>query len=239
MDSVLVKKGSKELSKYIPVELPSMGWYFSEDQPDDAFVFEVNKRNCMFNHLKSISKGEKLCFSANRVGCMAGNCYLGFDNPINMKERITLAVSEREKFKKTKELGDSFFNRVQITPAKKEFLVFERIDDIKDGKEIEVVVLWVSGLSISGLTTLANFNRKTNDNVIIPFGSGCQGIWTYPYLEKEKAVIGCIDPSVRWKIPFNLLSFSINSKMFVEMTDNVPESFLNKEFWLKAVEKRD
>jgi len=55
MDSILVKKGLKELLKYLPVEIPSMGWYFSEVQPEDAFTFEINKRNCMFNHLKSIS----------------------------------------------------------------------------------------------------------------------------------------------------------------------------------------
>ena len=121
MDSILVKKGLKELLKYLPVEIPSMGWYFSEVQPEDAFTFEINKRNCMFNHLKSISMGKKLCFSTNRSGCMAGNCYLGFDNPENMKKRITLAVSEREKFKKTKELGNAFFKGVQITLLKRSF----------------------------------------------------------------------------------------------------------------------
>ena len=237
MDSILVKKGLKELLEYIPVELAPMGWSFSKNQPEDAFTFEINKRNCMFNHIKSISRGKKLYFSSNRVGCGAGNCYLGFDNPENMEQRITAAVSEREKFKKTKELGNAFFKGVQITHTKKEFLILERIEDIRDNIEIEVVVLWVSALSIAGLTTLANFDRETNDNVLIPFGSGCQGIWTHPYLENEKSIIGCIDPSIRWKIPFNVLSFSVNSKRFVEMTDNVSESFLKKEFWLKAVNK--
>jgi hypothetical protein len=168
---------------------------------------------------------------------MAGNCYLGFDNPENMKERIILAVSDRENFKKSKELGNAFFKEVRVIPIKKEYLILERISDIRDGTEIEIVVFWVSGLSVAGLTTLTNFDRDTNDNVIIPFGSGCQGIWTYPYLENDKAVIGCIDPSIRWKIPNNVLSFSVNSKRFVEMTDNISESFLKKEFWLKAKEK--
>lgn len=189
----------------------------------------------MFNHLKSISRGKKICFSANRSGCKAGNCYLGFDKPWN---NIVNAVSVREKFKKTIELGKAFFEGVQITPAKEKFLILERIEDIKDGIKIEVVVLWVSALSIAGLTTLANFDRETNDNVIIPFGSGCQGIWTHPYLEKNKAVIGCIDPSVRWKIPSKVLFFSVNSKHFVEMTDNVSESFLKKKSWLKAIDKK-
>ena len=158
MDSILVKNGLKELLKYLPVEIPSRGWYFSEVQPEDAFTFEINKRNGMFNHIISISRGSKLCFSTNRTGCMAGNCYLGFDNPEKMKKRITRAVSEREKFKKTKELEKAFFNGIQISPAKKEFLVLERIDDIRNDIEIEVVVLWVSALSIAGLTTLANFD---------------------------------------------------------------------------------
>ncbi len=239
MDSISVKKGLNKLLKYIPVEFPSMGWYFSESQPVDAFTIGYNKRSCMFNYLKTISRGMKLCFSANRSGCLAGNCYLGFDDPENMKKRITLAVSERENFKKTIALGNEFFEGVRITPAKKEFIVLERIKDIKDGIEIEVVVLWVSALSIAGLTTLANFDRETNDNVLIPFGSGCQGIWTLPYLEAEKAIIGYIDPSIRWKIPFNVLSFSVNSKRFVEMTNNASESFLKKEFWLKALNRSE
>lgn len=89
MDSILVKKGLKELLEYIPVELAPMGWSFSEKQPEDAFTFEINKRNSMFNHIKSISRGKKLYFSSNRVGCGAGNCYLGFNNPENMEQRIT------------------------------------------------------------------------------------------------------------------------------------------------------
>ena len=238
MESRLVKEGLNRLIEYIPVELPAMGWYYSDTQPDDAHMIELNKRSCMFNHLKSIARGKGLCFSANRSGCMAGNCYLGFDKPANMKKRFSFAVSDHENFKKNKELGNIFAESVQVTPTKKEFLILERIEDIEYGIEIEVVVLWVNGLSISGLTTLANFDLPTNNNVSIPFGSGCQGIWTLPYLEEKKAIIGCIDPSVRWKIPCNMLSFSVNSKRFVEMTDNISESFLIKEFWKKALNKK-
>ncbi len=237
MDSRIVKEGLNKLLEYIPVELPAMGWYYSETQPDDILTIDLNTRSCMFNHLKSIARGRGLCFSANRSGCMAGNCYLGFDELSNMKKRFSAAVSDRENFKKTKELGNIFAEGVEITPAKKEFLILECIQGIKEGIEIEVVVLWISGLSISGLTTLANFDLPTNNNVAIPFGSGCQGIWTLPYLEEKKAIIGCIDPSVRWKIPSNMLSFSVNAKRFVEMTDNIPESFLIKEFWKKALKK--
>ncbi len=235
MDSTIVKRELDSLLKYIPVELPAMGWYYSDSPPEDAITHGYDERSCMFNHLESIAGGKKLCLSAHHSGCLAGNCYLGFDEPANVKDRIIAAVTVREKFKKTTELGEALYDNVRVAPAKKEYLVLERIADIQDGTEIEVVVLWVSGLSIAGLTTLANYDRESNDNVLIPFCSGCQGIWTLPYLEKEKAIVGCIDPSLRWKIPSNVLSFSVNSKRFVQMAQNASESFLTEKFWDKAL----
>jgi hypothetical protein len=235
MDAAIVKEGLNNLLEYIPIELPPMGWYFSETQPDGAITHGYDERSCMFNHLESIAAGKRLCLSAHHSGCMAGNCYLGFDEPLNVRDRIIAAVTEREKFKKTAELGAALFESVRVTPAKKEYLILARIADIQDGVEVEVVVLWVNGLSIAGLTTLANYDKESNNNVLIPFGSGCQGIWTLPYLEKEKAIVGCIDPSIRWKIPNNVLSFSVSAKQFTEMAGNASASFLTKEFWNKAL----
>lgn len=235
MDSTIVKKGLDMLLKYIPVELPPMGWYFSDAQPEDAIAHGYDERSCIFNHLQSIADGKKLCLSAHHSGCMAGNCYLGFDEPANVKDRIIAAVTVREKFKKTTELGKALYQNVRVTPAKKEYLILEQLADIQDGTDIEVVVFWVNGLAIAGLTTLANYDKESNDNVLIPFCSGCQGVWTLPYLEKEKAIVGCIDPSLRWKIPSNVLSFSMSSKRFVEMAENASESFLTEKFWDKAL----
>ena len=75
-------------------------------------------------------------------------------------------------------------------------VVLERIESIEDGIHIEVVSLWVDALSLSGLVTLANYDRPTNDNVVVPYASGCQSIWTLPYKQAferlPKSVVGSI-----------------------------------------------
>ena len=50
MDSTIVKKSLNLLLKFIPVELAPMGWYFSENQPEEAITIGYNKRSCMFNY---------------------------------------------------------------------------------------------------------------------------------------------------------------------------------------------
>lgn len=46
--------------------------------------------------------------------------------------------------------------------------------------KIEVVNLWVDAVSLAGPVTLSNYDRPNNDNVAVPFASGCQSIWTSP-----------------------------------------------------------
>ncbi|MHB9111318.1 MAG: DUF169 domain-containing protein [Thermoleophilia bacterium] len=84
--------------------------------------------------------------------------------------------------------------------------------------------------SLSVLHTLANYDRATNDNVIMPFSSRCQGIWTLPYKESgnetPKAVAGSLDPTVRGFLPEETMSFSAPAMRFIEMCANIEGSFL-------------
>lgn len=95
---------------------------------------------------------------------------------------------------------------------------------------MEVVNLWTGASSLSVLHTLANYDRATNDNVIMPFSSGCQSIWTLPYKEAgnemPRAIAGSLDPTVRMFLPEGTISFSVPSGRFIEMCDNIEGSFL-------------
>lgn len=97
----------------------------------------------------------------------------------------------------------------------------ERLDKLRDGTVPDVVTLWVNAESLSGLVTLANYDRPTNDNVMIPFASGCQSIWTIPFKEKyqelPKCVAGMMDPAVRKYLSSDLLSFSMPVKRFMKI----------------------
>lgn len=107
--------------------------------------------------------------------------------------------------------------------------------DIPENTNIEVINLWVSAVALARLVILANYDRPTNNNVIIPFASGCQSMWTMPYKEKTsqepKAIVGCMDPAMRKHISSEVLLFSLPSERFVELAENAPGSFLQDGSW--------
>jgi hypothetical protein len=167
-------------------------------------------------------------FTAQAPGCIGAGNYLGFSTvpPI----AAALYLSGKERLKKDAGLATAFYNGVRAPEAKEACLVFSRLDSIPGDVEAEVVNLWTGASSLSILHTLANYDRATNDNVIMPFSSGCQSIWTLPYKEAgnemPKAVAGSLDPTVRGFLPEGTISFSAPAGRFIEMCGNIEGSFL-------------
>ncbi|NOX33580.1 MAG: DUF169 domain-containing protein [Deltaproteobacteria bacterium] len=232
MDSRTVKKNLLELTQYIPTELPAMGWYFSNEQPSSALVFEKGKWACMFQYMEQITAGKQLCFSSQLSGCSGAACYLGFKTP---SQQAGGFLAEKEKFKKCIEYGEAFYREIQAIKAKNNYLILSRIQDVPENTNIEVVNLWVSAMALTGLVTLANYDSPTNNNVLIPFASGCQSMWTMPYKEKlnqnPKAVVGSMDPAMREYLSPQVLLFSLPSERFVKLAGYIPNSFLLNSSW--------
>jgi hypothetical protein len=232
MDAGNVKNAVRELSQFVPFKLPATGWHFAQEMPRGSITFDNESWTCMYKLFDSVAKGEKLCFSAQNTGCRYAAFYLGFEEPGD-DEGAFLATSAG--IKKTLELGIEHYATIEAPTPKEDYLMLERIEDIRDDVTIDVVNLWVDALSLTGLVTLANFDCKTNDSVIIPYASGCQGIWTLPYRETSeespKAVVGTMDPVVRHYLPPDVLSFSMPTHHFIEMWKNIPQSFLKQDSW--------
>lgn len=238
MDSQTIRDAVHELANHILFSSPATGWYFSPESPPSAVEFDA-PWECMFHALQRLGEENSLCFSARGCGCRGAAGYLGFRE---MGSGGSQFLVESEGFKKTLELGDAFYRDIQALPATNENLVLAPVSRLPDGATVEVVNLWVDALSLAGLVTLANYDRPSNDNVRIPFASGCQSVWTIPYQESfhdvPKAVVGVTDPAARAFMPRDLMVFSVPVARLVEMVEYLPGSFLARSGWSRLVGKQ-
>jgi len=240
MDSKKTKHAVGRIEKCIPFSLPAMCWRFSNEIPDGALTVDDEKWTCMFSFVTAVTDGDKVCFYEKHTGCGGAGCYLGFKAP---PEDGPAFLAETEKLKKDVQLGQVFYDSIQARPPKKEYLVWQRVQDLDDDLEVEMVNLWVTGHSLAGLVTLANYDRATNDNVLIPFATGCQSVWTIPFKQQlealPKAVVGGMDPAMRWCVPMDVVSFALPAGRLVEMAENVSGSFLEEKSWSDLFEKQE
>ncbi|MFH1160191.1 MAG: DUF169 domain-containing protein [bacterium] len=94
---------------------------------------------------------------------------------------------------------------------------------------------------LSGLFTLANFDRVDGQGVLAPFGSGCSSIVYHPWFENEKenprAILGMFDISARPCVPKDRLTFAVPMKKLEKMVPYMDESFLITGSWKKVKER--
>lgn len=227
-DAAAVKEAAARLSPHIDNLLAATAWYFTEAPPDEALTPSSSRWSCFFAHMKQIQAGRPLVISAAATGCPGAGFYLGLHELPLLGATIYLSALER--LKQDMATARAFYQGVAPIIDHDARLVYQRLDAMPDAVAVEVVNLWVGPASLSALLTLANYDRLTNDNVMMPFASGCQSIWTLPYKEKAarlpRAVAGSLDPTVRRFLPAGAMSFALPANRFVEMCGNIAGSFL-------------
>lgn len=236
MDSGRIKEANRNFIRRFPITQPSMGWYFSSVAPEDAIKLPTDIWTCMFKYIGDVAKGYKICFSKDSAGCAGASCYFGFSKP---SDKAGGFLASEEKFKEKVAYGNEFYHQIKAREPLEKYLVLSKIDEIEDGIDIEVVNCWVKPLSLAGLVTLSNFDSSANNNVIIPFASGCQSMWTIPYKEKRKeypkATIGAMDPAMRKYIASDTILFSVPATRFCSMSNNINKSFACENDWLELI----
>lgn len=193
---------------------------------------------CMIAFLEAAAKGRTAAFTESTCGCPGGRTGLGFA-PAN-RDHLSFFLSAGtenmpgEYYKKTPDLAGEYVD--QLPSARPEpVLLLKPLDQVSEDEAPVSIVFLVNADQLSGLVTLANYDRPTGENVRIRFGSGCSQSILYSMCDSEfgsdVCTIGLTDPSSRLHLSPSLLSFSIPWRRFLEMEDNVEESFLTKETW--------
>ena len=213
--------------------------------PEGAAGFKPGTMGaCLIGLLETAASGRAAAFTSETCGCGGGRAGLGFA-PMD-RERIVPFLStgtpelSGEFYKQSPALVEDFLKSFP-DPSPAPILLFMPLDQVREGETPLSVVFLANADQISGLVTLANYDRPAGDGVTVRFGSGCAQSVLYAMTDSEagetRCTLGLTDPSGRLHMRKDLLSFAIPWKRFLEMEDNAEGSFLTKETWTKLRER--
>ncbi|SFL99812.1 DUF169 domain-containing protein [Pelosinus propionicus] len=241
-----------EIAQRLKLRYSPIAILFTNEKPQGSLEFKEGKWGCVAAMLTAAAKGRRAVFSRNTFGCEGGGIGLGLLNEYSEGMEYFLStgkagltpvegIREPEGFKKTPELAKAWMESVPSIDVAEQYIVFKPLAEVEDQEEPKVVVFYANPDQLTALVVLANYGRPGHDNVIAPFGAGCQTACLFPGSEADeerpRAVIGMTDISVRPRIDADLLSFSMPYAMFKEMEDNVPGSFLDRHEWKQIAER--
>lgn len=201
---------------------------------------------CIICQIGQARNGTPLAFDCHSITCSGGRMYTGYSSERPQNFRYFLShgkegVVQGERYKQTPEIVDAWENLLPPFDSQGTELLFTRWDQLTDHDNPAVVIFFARPEVVSGLFTLANFDRADPDGVICPMGSGCSSIVYYPWLEQQKAdpkvVMGMFDPSARKCVPLDVMTIAFPMKRFEQVVGSMEESFLITGTW-ETVKKK-
>jgi hypothetical protein len=226
-------------------QLPIVFYYTDREGVADL-VGPPAEHRCVIADLSKVRKGKSISFDIDSIGCGGGKRYFGFTEEImpNFEYFLSYGIPgklEGERYKKTPTLVREAMKNLGQYKAPARYIVFKRWDTLDRFDDPVAVVFFAEADILSGLFTLTNFDEPEPNGVFAPFAAGCASIVQYPYLEKDanrpRGVLGLFDVSARPWVSEDILTFSVPINRFLQMIDNMEESFLITGSWRKVRER--
>ena len=220
--------------------------FYSNDLHNTEPAKNFKNHHCLMADLMKVHKGLSLAFNAENIGCGGGKRFCGFAKEIRPGFEFFLSYGipgkmEGERYKKDPEIVKELMKNNPGITAPAKWLIAKPFDKLDVNDEPEVIIFFASPDVISGLFTLANYDRADLYGVKSPFSPGCGSVIQYALLENKSenpdCILGMFDSSARPYIKAGLLSFAIPIKRFATLVGYMDECFLSTDTW-NVINKR-
>ncbi len=234
-----------KIADAIKMTLNPVAVLWTDELPAGAIRHTKNEWACFTSFLVKAAHGRIVAFDKETPLCNGGMTGLGFRgyNIVRMEHFLAKGKPgvRGERYVKTPEYARAFLENLPKLKVATRYVVLKPLKKVTADENPQAVIFLVNADQLSALTTLANYDRPTGDNVVINFGAGCHSTVLFPIAEgaKEnpKAIIGMTDPSARKFLNKDLLSFSLPYSRFAELESEVDESFLIADEWKQLAER--
>jgi uncharacterized protein (DUF169 family) len=242
MDMKFKQKFIQLWQKYFTGASLPITFYYTDKEVSAEQMKPTSGHRCIISDLVRVREGTSIVYDGKSIGCFGGKRYLGFSQTIapNFEYFLSCGIPgklEGERYKKSPGLVKKIMKQQAAFSAPAKFIVFKRWDLLEQIDNPEVVIFFAIPDVLAGLFTLANYDQAEPNGVFTPFAAGCGSIVQYPYLEakakRPRGVIGMFDVSARPFVPEDILAFSAPMSKFIQMVENMEESFLITGSWKK------